>query len=269
MEWYQIVGYLLGLLMGITLGLIGAGGSALTVPIMVFLFQLDATLATTYSLFIVGLTSLFGSFKQIKEKRIAWDFVLLFGIPSIFSIFVSRRYLLPAIPKDLFDLGTLTLTKDNLLLAVFSIVLMAASYSMIKKPKIETEVIEIKGEVNQFNLVLGGLIVGLVTGMLGAGGGFLIIPALVLWGKLPMKKAAATSLMIITINSILGFAFDENGIRRIDWGHMFVFSIMAISGIFMGIKLSEKISGEKLKPIFGWFILAMGAFILVQQIIGM
>lgn len=267
MEWYQIIGYGLGLLMGITLGLIGAGGSALTVPIMVFLFQLDATLATTYSLFIVGLTSLFGSFKQIKEKRIAWDFVLLFGIPSIFSIFVSRRYLLPAIPKDLFDLGSLTVSKDNLLLGVFSIVLMAASYSMIKKQEFKEQYSDDKA--NNFNLVLGGLVVGLVTGMLGAGGGFLIIPALVLWGKLPMKKAAATSLMIITINSILGFAFDEHGIRRIDWVHMFVFSVMAISGIFIGIKLSEKISGEKLKPIFGWFILAMGAFILVQQITGM
>ena len=267
MEWYQIVGYLLGLLMGITLGLIGAGGSALTVPIMVFLFQLDATLATTYSLFIVGLTSLFGSFKQIKEKRIAWDFVTLFGVPSILSIFVSRRYLLPAIPKDLFDLGSLTVSKDNLLLGVFSIVLMAASYSMIKKQEYKEQ--QSNEKANNFNLVLGGLVVGLVTGMLGAGGGFLIIPALVLWGKLPMKKAAATSLMIITINSILGFVFDEHGIRRIDWGHMFVFSIMAISGIFIGIKLSEKISGEKLKPIFGWFILAMGAFILVQQITGM
>ena len=138
---------------------------------------------------------------------------------------------------------------------------------MIKKQEFKEQ--QSNEKANNFNLVLGGLIVGFVTGMLGAGGGFLIIPALVLWGKLPMKKAAATSLMIITINSILGFAFDEHGIRRIDWGHMFVFSIMAILGIFVGIKLSEKISGEKLKPIFGWFILAMGAFILVQQILGM
>jgi hypothetical protein len=267
MEWYQLVGYVLGLLMGITLGLIGAGGSALTVPIMVFLFQLDATLATTYSLFIVGLTSLFGSFKQIKEKRVAWDFVTLFGVPSIISIFVSRRYLLPAIPKDIFELSSLIVTKDNLLLGVFSLVLMAASYSMIKKQEYKEQ--QSNQKANNFNLVLGGLVVGLVTGMLGGGGGFLIIPALVLWGKLPMKKAAATSLMIITINSILGFAFDEHGIRRIDWGHMFVFSVLAILGIFIGIKLSEKISGEKLKPIFGWFILAMGAFILVQQILGM
>jgi uncharacterized membrane protein YfcA len=234
---------------------------------MVFLFQLDATLATTYSLFIVGLTSLFGSFKQIKEKRVAWDFVTLFGVPSIFSIFVSRRYLLPAIPKDIFELSSLIVTKDNLLLGVFSLVLMAASYSMIKKQEYKEQ--QSNQKANNFNLVLGGLVVGLVTGMLGAGGGFLIIPALVLWGKLPMKKAAATSLMIITINSILGFAFDEHGIRRIDWGHMFVFSVLAILGIFIGIKLSEKISGEKLKPIFGWFILAMGAFILVQQILGM
>jgi len=268
MEWYQLIGYGLGLLMGITLGLIGAGGSALTVPIMVFLFQLDATLATTYSLFIVGLTSLFGSFKQIKEKRVSWNFVVLFGLPSILSIFVSRRFLLPAIPNNLMQFGSLNISKDNLLLGVFSLVLIAASYSMVKKSKIEEEINNMSGEVHKINLILGGLIVGLVTGMLGAGGGFLIIPALVLWGRLPMKIAAATSLMIITINSILGFAFDENGIRRIDWGHMFVFSIMAISGIFIGIKLSERISGEKLKPFFGWFILAMGVFILIQQILG-
>jgi uncharacterized membrane protein YfcA len=264
MEFYQFIGYLLGLLMGITLGLIGAGGSALTVPIMVFLFQLDATLATTYSLFIVGLTSLFGSFKQIKEKRVAWNFVLLFGLPSVISIFVSRRFILPAIPNELVDLGSFHLTKDNLLLGVFSIILMLASYSMIKKPAFNE--VNQNDQVKNPQLILGGLVVGLVTGMLGAGGGFLIIPALVLWGRLPMKNAAATSLMIITINSILGFAFDNHGIRRIDWGHMFIFSIMAISGIFIGIKMSERISGEKLKPIFGWFILIMGAFILFQQL---
>jgi uncharacterized membrane protein YfcA len=264
MEFYQFIGYLRGLLMGITLGLIGAGGSALTVPIMVFLFQLDATLATTYSLFIVGLTSLFGSFKQIKEKRVAWNFVLLFGLPSVISIFVSRRFILPAIPNELVDLGSFHLTKDNLLLGVFSIILMLASYSMIKKPAFNE--VNQNDQVKNPQLILGGLVVGLVTGMLGAGGGFLIIPALVLWGRLPMKNAAATSLMIITINSILGFAFDNHGIRRIDWGHMFIFSIMAISGIFIGIKMSERISGEKLKPIFGWFILIMGAFILFQQL---
>lgn len=267
MEWYQIIGYALGLLMGITLGLIGAGGSALTVPIMVFLFQLDATLATTYSLFIVGLTSLFGSFKQIKEKRVAWNFVILFGLPSILSIFISRRIFLPAIPDKLLEISNLTLTKDNLLLGIFSLVLMGASYSMIKSQQYDNN--PENDQVKNVQLVLGGLVVGIVTGMLGAGGGFLIIPALVLWGKLPMKQAAATSLMIITINSILGFTFDKHGIRRIDWGHMFIFSIMAISGIFIGIKLSEKISGEKLKPIFGWFILAMGTFILIQQIVGM
>jgi uncharacterized membrane protein YfcA len=267
MELHQIIGYSLGLLMGITLGLIGAGGSALTVPIMVFLFQLDAALATTYSLFIVGLTTLFGSVKQIKERRVAWNFVFLFGIPSIISIFVSRRFILPAIPNDLADFGSFHLTKDSLLLGVFSLVLIGASYSMIKKQQIHLH--DENKPVKNTQLIIGGLVVGLVTGMLGAGGGFLIIPALVLWGNLPMKKATATSLMIITINSILGFMFDKHGIRRIDWGHMFIFSVLAISGIFTGIKLSEYISGEKLKPIFGWFILAMGVFILFQQISGM
>jgi uncharacterized membrane protein YfcA len=265
MEWIQILGYTLGLLMGMSLGLIGAGGSALTVPIMVFLFQLDATLATTYSLFIVGLTSLFGSFKQLKDKKVSWNFVLLFGIPSVISIFVSRRFFLPAIPSQIIQLNDFLVTKDNLLLGIFSIVLVGASYSMIKKQVyIEHDV----QDIQKGKLILGGLLIGIVTGMLGAGGGFLIIPALVLWGKLPMKNATATSLMIITLNSVLGFIFDKHGIRRIDWGHMFIFSIMAILGIFLGIKMANKISGEKLKPIFGWFILGMGIFIFIQQFQG-
>ena len=265
MEIMELIGYSLALLMGITLGLIGAGGSALTVPIMVYLFGLDAFLATTYSLFIVGLTSLFGSVKHIRAKTVDWKYVILFGIPSIISIFISRKFLLPSIPDILFNVGAFVVTKNIALLLLFAIVLVLASYSMIKpiKQNLDNGVISDK----RFQLIGIGLVVGLVTGLVGAGGGFLIVPALVLWAKLPIKKATATSLMIITINSTLGFAFDENGIRRVDWEHMFYFSVLAIIGIFVGMKLAEKIPGEKLKPAFGWFILAMGIFIMVQQLL--
>lgn len=266
MELFEIVGYSLGLLMGVILGLIGAGGSALTMPIMVYIFHINPILASSYSLFIVGLTSLFGSFTHIKNKNVNWSFVLQFGIPSIITIFLTRSFLLPKLPNVLFVVDEFLFTKDILVLLLFSIVMIAASFSMIRKSIVTDESQEINKKNIQLKMSLTGIYVGLITGLVGAGGGFLIIPALVITGKLPMKRATATSLMIITINSILGFIFDKYGIRRIDWLHMAIFATLAIIGIYIGIRLSRKISSQQLKPMFGWFILAMGVFIILQQI---
>lgn len=263
MEMIELFGYTCALLMGITLGLIGAGGSALTVPIMVFLFSLDAVLATTYSLFIVGLTSMFGSIKHIRSKNVVWKFVTLFGVPSILTVFISRVFIVPFLPSTLFTVSDFVVTKNIFLLLLFALLLVFASFSMIRS---STIVSDNASNVNSFKIILGGLLVGLITGLVGAGGGFLIIPVLVLWAGLPIKNASATSLMIITINSVIGFALDKHGIRRIDWERMFYFSVLAIAGIFIGIKLTEKIAGEKLKPFFGWFILAMGIFIIWNQV---
>ncbi len=263
----EIIGYTGAILMGLSLGLIGGGGSILTVPILVYLFSVDTVLATAYSLFIVGLTSLIGSFSHMRLGNIHWRTALVFGIPSIISVFLTRAFLVPAIPQQLFQLGGVSIDKPTGLLLLFAIIMLLASYSMIKKVKNQ------KTETNdqpRFNypLILGeGLVVGMVTGLVGAGGGFLIIPALVVLAKLPMKQAVGTSLIIIAAKSLIGFAGDLNGNEVIDWNFLAIFSALAVVGIIGGSMLSKKISGDKLKPAFGWFVLVMGTYIIAAETI--
>ncbi len=263
----EIAGYIGAILMGLTLGLIGGGGSILTVPILVYLFHVDAVLATAYSLFIVGLTSLVGSVSHMKLGNIHWKTALVFGIPSIVSVFFTRLVIVPHIPNPMFNIGSLVVSKPMGLLILFAIIMILAAYSMIKPAKKKTETDENEVQFN-FPLILAeGLIVGIVTGLVGAGGGFLIIPALVLLAKLPMKKAVGTSLMIIAAKSLIGFIGDMKGNEVIDWKFLFIFSSIAIVGILLGSKLSKKIAGEKLKPAFGWFVLEMGVYIILKELL--
>lgn len=261
----EIIGYLGAVLMGMSLGLIGGGGSILTVPILVYLFNVNAELSTAYSLFIVGLTSLFGSFSHMKMGNIHWRTAIVFGIPSIISVYITRHFIVPAIP-DVLLTTPFELDKDMGILVLFAIIMVLASYSMIKKgkPKAQEE-----GEVSyNYPLILvEGAVVGLVTGLVGAGGGFLIIPALVILAKLPMKQAVGTSLIIIASKSLLGFLGDLGRGQLIDWSFLLVFSSIAVVGIFLGAFLSKKISGDKLKPAFGWFVLIMGIYIIVKTLL--
>lgn len=261
----EIVGYIAAIFMGLSLGLIGGGGSILTVPILVYLFHIDPVLATAYSLFIVGATSLFGSFSHIKLGNIHWRTAFVFGIPSIISVFLTRMYLVPAIPNPIFTVAGHEVSKATGLLVLFAVIMLAASYSMIRKQKktAEADIDEVK---YNYPLILAeGAIVGVVTGLVGAGGGFLIIPALVLLAKLPMKKAVGTSLMIIAAKSLIGFMGDLRGDEVIDWKFMLIFTAIAVVGIFTGSYLSSKISNDKLKPVFGWFVLVMGIYILLKE----
>lgn len=262
----ELLGYLGAVLMGISLGLIGGGGSILTVPILVYLFGVNAELSTAYSLFIVGLTSLFGSFSHMKMGNIHWRTAIVFGIPSIISVYLTRHFIVPAIPNPVFG----GLSKDLAILIFFAIIMVAASYSMIRKGKPKAAG-EIDAEVSfNYPMILAeGLIVGMVTGLVGAGGGFLIIPALVLLAKLPMKQAVGTSLIIIASKSLLGFLGDLGRGADIDWNFMLIFSAIAVVGIFSGAALSKKISGDKLKPAFGWFVLIMGIYIIVNSLMSM
>lgn len=263
----EIIGYLGAILMGVSLGLIGGGGSILTVPILVYLFNVNAELSTAYSLFIVGLTSLFGSFTHMRMGNIHWRTAIVFGIPAIISVYITRHFIVPAIPDPIFSASSFELGKDMGILILFAIIMVLASYSMIKKgkPKAEGESQEVS---YNYPLILAeGLIVGLVTGLVGAGGGFLIIPALVVLAKLPMKQAVGTSLIIIASKSLLGFLGDLGRGQAIDWNFLVVFSAIAVGGIFLGAFLSKKISGEKLKPAFGWFVLIMGIYIIVKTLI--
>ena len=263
----EILGYLLAVLIGISLGMVGSGGSILTVPVLVYLMHIDPLLATTSSLFIVGVTSLIGGVRAYIKKRIDFRAVTEFGIPSIFSIFVTRHYILPALPDQLFRIGELMISKGIFLMVVFAILMLGAAFTMISNQEAEVsgKELEVNLQHNVLPLVGLGLFVGLVTGLLGAGGGFLIIPALVLFLKLPMKKAVGTSLLIIAINSLFGFLFSLKQFD-FDWTILIIFTILAIAGMFIGSKLAEKISSSALRKGFGWFVLIMAIYIIAREL---
>lgn len=262
----EILGYAASVLIGISLGLIGGGGSILTVPVLVYLFEIDPVIATSYSLFIVGSTSAVGSISYFQKNLVNVRTAIVFGIPSIISVFLTRAYLVPIIPETVISSGGLVITKAILLMLIFAVLMIFASYSMIKKDK--TPVIE-QLEAQRFNyplILIEGLVVGVLTGLVGAGGGFLIIPALVILSKLPMKEAIGTSLVIISAKSLIGF-LGEGGDSVVDWKLLLSVSTFAILGIFIGISLSKRIDGKKLKPAFGWFVLVMGVYIIVKSTI--
>lgn len=257
-------GYLASIFIGVALGLIGGGGSILTVPVLVYLFKIDAVLATAYSLFVVGTTSVVGSFSYFKKELVNIKTAIIFGIPSIIAVFLTRAHIVPAIPQEVFSIGNLTVTNHILLMLLFAVLMIFASYSMIKKDKSPHEEISQKQRFNYPLILLEGTLVGIFTGLVGAGGGFLIIPALVILSKLPMKEAIGTSLVIIAAKSLIGF-LGESGQTTIDWLFLSKVTAFAIAGIFMGMALSKKINGEKLKPAFGWFVLIMGVYIIIKE----
>lgn len=261
-----ILGFLLAALVGISLGLIGSGGSILTVPILVYVMGVNPVLATAYSLFIVGSTALVGGIQSAMQKKVDFKTVLIFGIPSILAVYVTRLWVVPIIPTELFSIAGLVITKPIALMLLFASVMILASVSMIRPGK-KTSVDESSVLVYNYPMILlEGAIVGVLTGLVGAGGGFLIIPALVLLAKMPMKLAIGTSLFIIAAKSLIGFTGDLQGAQVIDWKLLLSFSGFAVAGIFVGILLSKKIAGEKLKKAFGWFVLIMGIYIIVKEL---
>ncbi|AKD05043.1 sulfite exporter TauE/SafE family protein [Pontibacter korlensis] len=266
----EIFGYIAALVIGLSLGLIGGGGSILTVPVLVYLIGLNPVISTAYSLFIVGLTSLVGSYKFYKKGLVSLKTAVVFGLPSIVAVYITRRYLVPAIPENIFTLGDTIVTKGMLLMLLFAALMVFASISMIKKKKLTAATPE-QGSLAQeqkFNyggILAEGLVVGTLTGLVGAGGGFLIIPALVLFSKLDMKMAVGTSLLIIAVKSLFGFVGDIFN-YDINWLFLSVFSLISIAGIFVGSFLSTRIPADKLKSSFGWFVLVMGIYIIAKEL---
>ncbi|MEO6820417.1 MAG: sulfite exporter TauE/SafE family protein [Ginsengibacter sp.] len=259
----EIAGYIASVFIGLVLGLIGGGGSILTVPVLVYLFSIDAVIATAYSLFIVGLTSAFGALSYYRKGLVNLKTALLFGAPSIVSVYLTRALIIPAIPDTVFSNGNFVVTKSLLILLLFAALMIAASYKMIKP----TAALNPDAAAHQLNyplIIINGILIGFLTGLVGAGGGFLIIPALVLLCKIPMKEAIGTSLTIITANTLIGFLGVPHSVF-IDWVFLFKISGLAILGIFLGIAISKKIDGPKLKPIFGWFVLVMGIYIILRE----
>lgn len=268
MEIIVLVGYVAAIIIGVSLGLIGGGGSILTVPVLVYILGIDPVLGTAYSLFVVGSTSLVGSFTYMKKQLVDYKTALVFAIPSFIAVFLTRKIIVPALPDSLFVLGGFEVTKSIGIMVFFAVIMLAASYSMIKE---NGKVVDEKDGEVKFNIPLiavEGLIVGLITGLVGAGGGFLIIPALVLLAKLPMKMAVGTSLLIIAAKSLIGFLGDVSN-QVIDWKMLLIFTVLSIVGIFIGSSLSKKINEKMLKKGFGWFVLLMGVYIIAKELMSM
>ncbi len=267
MELLEIIGYLGALFMGLTLGLLGAGGSILTVPVLYYLFQVDAVLSTAYSLFIVGITALAGAVPNMRKNLVNYRIAILFAIPSLIAVYAARAYIVPAIPDNIATVGGLVITKDIAILVFFAIIMLLAAWSMLQNGRQEeTETHDHPNSRNYILILLEGLVVGLITGVVGAGGGFLIIPALVILGKVPMKLAVGTSLLIISIKSIIGFMGDVQSGQDIDWIFLALFTSVTVVGILIGTWMSNFVAGKKLKVAFGWFVLAMGVYIIIREL---
>ena len=264
MEFIEILGFAGALLIGLVLGLIGGGGSILTVPILVYALTLNPVIATAYSLFVVGATSLVGAIKNIMKGMVDFKTAIIFAIPAFIAVYLTRAFLIPAIPEELFQVGDFTVTKNLAIMLFFALIMLLASVSMIRNKRKENDE-EAEITYNYPLIIIEGLVVGTITGIVGAGGGFLIIPALVLLAKLPMKKAVATSLFIIAIKSLIGFMGDVQNLN-IDWTFLLSFTALSIVGIFIGIWLNKFIDGKKLKKGFGWFVLVMGIYIIYKEL---
>ena len=259
------LGFLGALLMGIVLGLIGGGGSILTVPVFVYILNVNPVLATAYSLFVVGVASLVGAIKNSRNNLVDFKTGLVFAIPAFIGVFFARVYLINIIPDQIL-LFSFSVSKEMAIMIFFAMIMITASYFMIRGNNVDFH--ESSTNYNPIILVFEGLIVGVLTGVVGAGGGFLIIPALVLFARLPMKKAVATSLMIIAVKSLFGFIGDLNNVNLIfDWPLLITFSLVSIVGIFLGIYVNNFIDGGKLKKGFGWFVLIMAICILIKEFI--
>jgi uncharacterized protein len=262
----EILGYGASLVIGLSLGLIGGGGSILTVPVLVYLFNIEPVLATAYSLFIVGATSLVGSLSKYKAAEVNLKTAFIFGIPSIVAVFFTRAFIIPAIPKEVFTVSNFVVTKSLLMMLLFAVLMVFASVSMIKTKSEMKDANECGQQKFNYPLILAeGAVVGVLTGLVGAGGGFLIIPALVLLSKLPMKQAVGTSLLIIAAKSLIGFTGDL-GKTAMNWNLLLSITALAIAGIFIGNRLSKKVSAQGLKKGFGWFVLLMGIYIIIKEI---
>lgn len=249
---------------GLVIGLAGGGGSILTVPIFIYLFHIPTVLATTYSLFVVGSTSLVGSVNHIWKKRVSLRITVAFALPSFISVYLSRRFLVPALPDPFFQFDRFTVSKSDAILYFFAIVMIIAARAMIRSDRPEQGQAA-DGRPRYGSLALDGLAVGLLTGTIGAGGGFLIVPMLVLLAGLPIQRAVATSVLIIAVNSFVGFLGDVHH-TDLNWNFLLPFTGLSIIGIFVGMYLARFVAPDKLKKGFGWFVLAIALYMISREL---
>lgn len=282
-----VVGYSLALLVGISLGIFGAGGSILTVPILVYVVGIAPVEATAYSLVVVGLTSLIGALAYIRRGEVHLATATIFAIPSVVSVYLTRRLLVPAIPETLASLGGVLITRDLVVMVLFGLLMAWASVGMIRGRRVAAPALVGGAAVaagpapgagasgsatgaahggsdhGSWPLIAAeGMGVGVLTGLVGAGGGFLIVPVLVLAAGMAMREAVGTSLIIISLKSLVGFLGDLGAGRTVQWEFLGIFSALAVLGVLAGTAVSSRVPGERIKPWFGWFVLIAGVLVV-------
>ena len=329
-----IWGVALALAVGAIMGLSGAGGSILTVPILVYVVGVDAVTATAYSLFVVGVTSTVGAASYWRRGQVNVRAAVAFSIPSLVVVFFTRSVLVPAIPAQLGTVAGVAVSKDLFILVLFAVIMALAALSMIAKPRYRLSLTETPRPARTADApragasgapgrprsapgksypvtepcergsrvaavtrtgpgdghetehgagagaesvgavkvsiplaALEGTVIGVFTGVVGAGGGFAIVPALVVLSRLPMRVAVGTSLTIIAAKSLAGFAGDVALQADFDWGLLLAFTALAVVGILAGSRIGRHVPGAKLRPAFGWFVLVAAAGILVRELL--
>lgn len=255
-----VLGYSLAIVMGLVLGMLGAGGSILTVPILVYFLKVKPVIATGYSLLVVGSAALFGSINHWRSGNVYLKTTLLFALPAMFTVLFTRTFIVPSIPASL-----LGVPKDSFIMMLFaSLMLMSAIY-MLKPLPLKTEDY-VQHSQRLPKILAGGVGVGLMTGLVGAGGGFLIIPTLIAFFDLKVKEAIGTSLTVIAINSLVGFKGDIASGITFDWPLLTLFISLTFIGIALGTSLGKNIQAPILKKLFGVFVLMISILIYGHEL---
>ncbi|MCW5944119.1 MAG: sulfite exporter TauE/SafE family protein [Fimbriimonadaceae bacterium] len=262
----EVVGYLLLLAAGLSLGLIGGGGAILTVPILVYLFRIPPVQATGFSLGVVGLAALSSCVGHLRQGLVSVRVGGWFALPSVLGVFLVRNYVVPALPETL-SFGFASVARDRFILVLFALVMLAAALSMLRRgdPEVAPQPSTLTDDLKIAGV---GFLVGGLASFLGAGGGFMIVPALVAFARLPMKTAIGTSLGVIAVQSLVGFGVDLARHPNPPWVFLAAVSTIVLVGSFVGVRLGRRVPGSTLKPAFGWFVLVLGTLIVAKEALG-
>ena len=265
----EMLAFAMAVFIGFLLGLFGGGGSMIAVPVFIYILGFEPNISITYSLFVVGSSALIGNLLYLKQGQVQYKTAITFVLPSILAVFIVRKLLLPVIPHELVKIMGIPIYKEKMLMVLFALLMVFSGIQMMRNQSQDQNYTGAKEgfKKNPWIILIAGIVVGILTGLVGSGGGFMIVPSLVLFAGLPLKKAIGTSLMVIGINAAVGFFADVLGGVKIDWYFLLPFSLLAFAGIFAGSILSRKIHANKLKPLFGWFELILGMLIVVKEIL--
>ncbi|MEI6311398.1 MAG: sulfite exporter TauE/SafE family protein [Bacteroidota bacterium] len=280
MDTNLILGYIASFLIGITLGLFGGGGTILTVPVLYYLLHFESDISILYSMFIVGMATFVGGINSYIKHNLNLKAAYSFGIPSLIAVIITRKTITPWIDVQTWTMGSYILTGKHLLMFLFAVLMIVVSLFMIFKKQNSVIVEQVKKKKFYFGIILKALLVGFISGLIGAGGGFIIVPSLMTFYKLNVKEAIGTSLIIIAANSFFGFmgdfirlttaplnlSFDTTRFYANEWSFLLLFSFIAILGIVSGLWIARRVQANRLKIAFGYFVLLMGIYVFFKEL---